>query len=184
MFPEKIRKKIYRLRVPTGFLGAILILIVARPSLLTIIVGAIISLFGFSLRAWASGHIEKEKNLTISGPYQFTRNPLYLGNFILGISLSISSNSWLGILIFLIYFVTFYPVAIAREVEKMKQLFPEEYKKYQSKVPTFFPNLKISLGLGNKKFSGKLYLKNKEYRALLGGLVIWAILLLKYFLLS
>lgn len=180
---EEIKKKIYELRVPSGLIGVIIILILAKPTLNSIIIGGSISVLGFLLRAWAAGHIEKEKKITNSGPYRFVRHPLYLGNFILGIGLSVSAHSMWAVLVFLIYFSIFYPIAIVREAEKLKKLFPEEYLTYEKNVPCILPFFGAKKIKNQKKFTFKLYKKNKEYRAILGGLAIWLILIIKYLLL-
>ncbi len=84
---EMSRKKatpIQRFRVPLGFLFAAIFLIFARPEIITLIIGGAIAVVGLLIRAWASGHIRKNQTLAVSGPYSYTRNPLYLGSFILG----------------------------------------------------------------------------------------------------
>ena len=78
---------------------------------------------GLLLRAWASGHLRKEKELTISGPYQYTRNPLYLGSLVIGAAIVIGCRSWWIFVIFILYFLLFYPVAVLFEQEKMIALF-------------------------------------------------------------
>ncbi len=172
--------KLYRWRVRASFIGLILAIILAKPSLRSISVGLAIFLWGLGLRAWACGHIRKEKELTVSGPYQYTRNPLYLANFIIGVSVAMASNSWWVAGIFAVYFLLFYPLALKREKEKMIALFPEEYEKYKKKVPLFFPSFKHYLGLHSHRFSFQLYLNNREYRALLGGLIFWLAMILKF----
>ena len=180
---KEIKRKIYRFRVPAGLIGVILILILAKPTFFSLIIGAVVSLFGFLLRAWAAGHIEKEKEIAISGPYRYVRHPLYIGNFILGTGLCISAYSLWSMLVFLIYFSIFYSVAITFETEKLKKLFPKEYNNYIKEVPCVLPCFKTNKGKSVKKFTFKLYKKNKEYRAILGGLVIWLILIIKYLVL-
>ncbi len=73
------------MRVPLGFLFGAVFLIFARPERVTLIIGGIIAVVGVLIRAWASGHIRKNQNLAVSGPYAYTRNPLYLGSFVLGV---------------------------------------------------------------------------------------------------
>ncbi|MCP2519130.1 isoprenylcysteine carboxylmethyltransferase family protein [Candidatus Aminicenantes bacterium AC-335-B20] len=180
MGTETLRKKIYRLRVPTGLWFIIAILILAKPTLTSIFIGFIVSIFGFAIRTWAAGHIEKGKNLATSGPYQYIRNPLYFGNFILGLSLCIGANSLWVWIIFVAYFSIFYPVLIIEETNKLREIFHEKYKEYEKKVPCIFPNFKGLQGKNSKRFKFELYKKNKEYRAILGGFIIWMILILKY----
>src|SRR5262249_61355403 len=74
---------IQRLRVPIGFISAILFVIISRPTWRSLAIGAPIALAGALIRAWASGHLRKNAELAVSGPYAFTRNPLYFGSFIM-----------------------------------------------------------------------------------------------------
>lgn len=173
MSNSRLEDIIYRWRVRAGFVCLVLAIILSRPSLYSLIGGMGICLLALILRTWASGHLKKEKELTISGPYQFTRNPLYLANFIIGISVVVASYSWWMVGIFIAYFLLFYTVALKREREKMRKLFPGEYEKYKKKVPFFLPSLKTSLPSFKNKFSWRLYKKNREYRALLGAVAFW-----------
>jgi len=179
MAESKLVRTIYNWRVRACSPALLLVIIFSRPAQTSLLAGVGISLLGLFIRAWASGHLKKEKELTISGPYQYTRNPLYLGNFILGIGLVVGSYSWLVLVTFIAYFLLFYPPVIKRERERMKELFAEKYEDYKKKVPSFFPSLKPYPCSGNNKFSFSLYKKNKEYRALIGTAVFWIIMAAK-----
>ncbi len=176
---SEIENKLYGWRVRSSFLGILASLILSKPTQGSLIVGIGLCSLGLALRAWASGHIRKGKELTTSGPYRYSRNPLYLGNLIIGLSLVLSSRSIWVLLAFTAYFVLFYPLAIKIEKEKMERVFPEEYRNYKNKVPIFFPKLKTSPHKEKKKFSFNLYWRNKEYRALGGALLYWLLIVLK-----
>jgi len=171
-----MKKTIYRWRVRAGIFGIIPVIILSRPNKVSLLSGVGVCFIGLLLRAWASGYLKKEKELTVSGPYQYTRNPLYLGNFILGISCALGSYTWWGVIIFSAYFLLFYPTVIKKEKEKMKTLFPKKYEKYKKNVPSFFPSLRLYPSSDKIKFSWRIYRKNKEYRALIGSIVFWLIL--------
>lgn len=170
---------IYRWRVRMIPLLAILVIFLAKPALFPFLTGLGLCLLGLMFRMWAAGHIRKEKELTVSGPYKYTRNPLYLGNLILGISIVVGTYSWWCLLIFVVYFLLFYPPVMREERERMKCLFPEKYDEYKKRVPLFFPSLKPSVSSKKIKFSLPLYKKNREYRALIGASIFWFILGLK-----
>lgn len=70
--------RIQRIRVPAGFVFAALALWLSRPNPTAFSAGAVLALGGLGLRIWAAGHLEKLRKLAKSGPYRFTRNPLYL----------------------------------------------------------------------------------------------------------
>lgn len=181
--PEEIfRRAVYRWRVRSSLFLILLIIVLAKPIWTSILSGLAVCGVGLSIRAWASGHIKKEKELAVSGPYQYTRNPLYLGNFILGLSVAAGSNSWWCALIFIAYFLVFYPPVIREERERMKRLFPDKYEEYKKRVPLFFPTFKPFFATGSNMFSWSLYKKNREYRALYGSLIFWAILVGKMLL--
>ena len=178
--PEaKLAKTIYRWRVRVGLFALIAVLVLARPTWRSIGTGLAICALGLLIRAWASGHIRKEKTLAVSGPYRYTRNPLYLGNFLLGLSIAMATHSWWCFGLFAAYFLVFYPSAILEERERMKRLFPKEYEEYGKKVPLFFPRWRRAMAAGGAKFSFALYRKNKEQRALIGSLIAYAVLIAK-----
>lgn len=175
---------IQRWRVPLGFMSAALFLILARPRPVTLLVGALISLFGLSLRAWAAGHIKKNDALAISGPYAYTRNPLYLGSFFLGLGFTIGSGRWLLGLLFAALFLGIYLPVMRVESRTMAQLFGDSYEPYAAAVPLFFPRLTpYHTNVTKTRFDRSLYMRYREYEAALGLLVAWALLIIKaYFL--
>jgi len=179
---KKIVPFLYRWRVRVGSLGLLLALLLAKPTWCSLLVGLGVCLVGLGLRTWACGHLEKDKALTISGPYRFTRNPLYLGNLIIGLSVVIGARSLIVFIYFLSYFLLFYPVIISVEKQKMQQIFPNEYRKFENQVPLFFPCLKPSLPRNDRRFQWSLYQKNREIRALWAALVFWGLLVIKMFI--
>ncbi len=176
-----LKKSLQRLRVPFGFLFGIIFLVFARPALNLLIVGGIIALAGLLIRAWASGHIRKNKVLAVSGPYALTRNPLYLGSFFLGVGFTVASGVWWLGLVFAILFLGIYLPVMRVEAEELTEIFGDEYQEYAEKVPLFvpFPNSYKSAAV---KFDMDLYLRYREYRAALGFAFAWGVLALKTFL--
>jgi protein-S-isoprenylcysteine O-methyltransferase Ste14 len=174
----RLKSTIYRWRVRTGSLAAAATIILAKPSYKSIIIGFIISILGLLLRAWSCGHIQKEKKLSISGPYRYTRNPLYLGNLVIGIGITAGAFSWWVFGVFCLYFLIFYPVIIDFEKRKMERLFPSQYQTFKQ-VPLFIPALRPRISCEKKAFKWSLYLANKEYRAFIGVLIFWAALIIK-----
>jgi len=164
-----LEKIVYRWRVRAASIGLILAIIFAKPDLTSFLTGLGVCFLGLLIRTWSAGHLRKEKELAISGPYQYTRNPLYLGNFIIGIGVFFASRSWWVLGYFAAYFLLFYPFVIKEEMIRMKKLFPCEYDEYKKKAPLFFPMWKSFTSKGKNKFSWKLFRKNKEWRALIGA---------------
>ena len=172
---------IQRWRVPLGFVCAALFLVFAKPTPKALLIGASVSILGLALRAWSAGHIRKNAQLATSGPYAFTRNPLYLGSFLLGLGFTIASGRLLLALVFAALFLGIYLPVMRVEASTMAQLFGSDFDVYRRSVPLFFPRL-TPYRQGNSaavRFDGALYLRYREYRAALGLAVAWGLLLIK-----
>jgi protein-S-isoprenylcysteine O-methyltransferase Ste14 len=175
---------VQRWRVPLGFLCAALFILLARPRPLTLAVGGAVAVAGLLLRAWASGHIRKNDRLAVSGPYAHTRNPLYLGSFILGFGFVVAAGGswWLFALlaaIFAALFLGIYLPVMRVEAATLAALFGEDYARYASAVPLFLPRLKPYRAGDGARFDASLYMRYREYRAALGLLLAWGVLALK-----
>jgi len=171
--------------VPLGFLCAALFILFARPRPATLAAGAPVSLVGLLLRAWASGHLRKNDALATTGPYAYTRNPLYLGSFIMGLGFTMASGKWwLGVL-FVALFLGIYLPVMRVESATLAQLFGETFQAYAEAVPVFLPRLTpYRGGRARTRFDQNLYLRYREYRAALGVLIAWALLLFKTYYLK
>ena len=181
---------VQRWRVPLGFLCAAVFLVLAKPLPITLAAGGLVALCGLAIRAWASGHIRKNDALATSGPYAFTRNPLYLGSFILGLDFTVAAaGRWwlLPILggLFAALFLGIYLPVMRVEAATLRELFGEEYERYARAVPLFVPRATpYRDARGDRvKFDAGLYLRYREYRAALGLVAAWSLLALKSFLL-
>ena len=172
-----------RWRVPLGFVCGALFLIFARPRPLMLAIGGAVALIGLTVRAWAAGHIRKNAQLATSGPYAYTRNPLYLGSFLLGVGFTIAAAQPLLGLLFAVLFLGIYLPVMRVEAATLAELFGEDYARYARAVPLFIPRL---LPYRDEKtrdtrFDTSLYLRYREYRAALGLLIAWGLLALKAF---
>src|SRR5712692_10403364 len=118
-----------RIRVPLGFAFAILYLWLAKPTARSILIGAALIVPGLVVRALASGHVQKNEQLTTGGPYAYTRNPLYLGSLILSVGFALAARSWWIVAgIVLLFFVIYLPVIRAEEIFLRARLTPfDEY---------------------------------------------------------
>jgi protein-S-isoprenylcysteine O-methyltransferase Ste14 len=174
----KVERFLYRWRVRSGLVALVLTLVFAHPTARSLLLFGAFALAGLGIRAWASGHLKKDKELAVSGPYRFTRNPLYLGNLLLGAGLAAGAWSWPALVVFAVYFLLFYSATIARERRRMKELFPDGYADYKRSVPLLFPSLRRA-GPSPVRFSGRLYVMNREYRALAGTVAVGLLLLAK-----
>lgn len=166
-----------RIRVPLGFAFAIAYVWLAHPTRISIVVGSLVLIPGLLLRAVASGHVQKNRELTTSGPYAYTRNPLYLGSLIVAIGFAIAARSWWIGGIMVAMFVAIYLPVIAAEERFLRQTFVD-YGDYARHVPRLWPRL-TPFGNQQGQFSRELYRKHREYNALLGSLLLLVILVLK-----
>ena len=167
---------IQRLRVPMGFAIAAAVLYLAKPTGTLILAGLPVALLGAILRAMAAGVIRKDATLTTSGPYAWTRNPLYLGSFLLGLGFAVMSGSWLAAALIVLPSFVIYPNVIDKEEAHLQRLFPDEFREYCAKVPRFFPRFRS----GQASFSLKQYLANREYQTALGFGAMLAIFIVKW----
>jgi len=168
------------MRVPLGFLFAAAYLWFARPAWMWIAAGSIFVLAGLVVRAAASGHIRKNRELTTTGPYAYTRNPLYLGSILIAIGFIVAArNLWIALATILMFVVIYLPVIRAEE-SYLRSVFAG-YDEYAARVPRFFPRLTPyqSAGSSPAGYSRELYLRHREYNAALGSALMMSALVLK-----
>jgi protein-S-isoprenylcysteine O-methyltransferase Ste14 len=166
-----------RIRVPLGFAFAFVYVWLARPSRRSIAVGSCIVFIGLIIRALASGHVRKNEQLTTTGPYAYTRNPLYLGSIIIALGFTIGSCSWIIAAIAAAMLLAIYIPVIHSEEEFLRTRFPE-FDDYCRNVPRLLPRLQRREG-SVASFSARLYWKHREYNAALGAILLVAILITK-----
>lgn len=161
--------------MPLGFLFAAVFVWLARPSWWSIAVGAAISLAGVWVRAVASGHVRKNEELTTTGPYAYTRNPLYLGSILIGIGFAVGArNLWIGIGLVILFLFIYLPV-IRSEEEYLRGKFAN-FDAYVSQVPRWIPRL-TAASRESGAFSRDLYLRHREYNALIGTVLLVCVLI-------
>lgn len=170
-----------RVRVPLGFASAALYLWLASPSWRSILLGSIVVLPGLILRALASGYVEKNEQLTTTGPYAYTRNPLYLGSLVLAAGFAVAARSGWIVLGMAVLFVAVYLPVIRAEEAFLRERFPE-FADYARRVPRLLPRW---TGAGSSgKFAWDLYWKHREYNATLGAIALIGLLVAKFLWMS
>jgi len=166
-----------KIRVPLGFAFAVLYVWLAKPTANSLLCGTVLVLLGLGIRALASGHVQKNEQLTTSGPYAYTRNPLYLGSLILACGFAVGARSWWVGLGIVVLFIAIYLPVIRSEEAFLRNKFPE-FDEYAAQVPCLLPRL-TPFRDRSGSFSSKLYWKHREYNALLGSAVVAAALVIK-----
>src|SRR5215472_12948114 len=168
------------MRVPLGFLFAAAYLWFARPAWMWIAAGSVFVLLGLAVRAAASGHIRKNRELTTTGPYAYTRNPLYLGSILIAAGFIVAArNPWIALAAVVMFVVIYLPVIRAEE-SYLRSVFAD-YDEYAAQVPRFFPRLTPyhSSAASSAGYSRELYLRHREYNAALGSALMMGELVVK-----
>ena len=165
-------RRLARLRVPLGFAAGVLVLWLATPTWGLLAIGTAVALAGEAIRVWAAGHLEKSREVTRSGPYRWSRHPLYVGSALMGVGVAIAGGSVIAAGAICLYLVVTMAAAIRTEEAFLRRKFGPEYDEYcrgASRAP-------------DRPFSLERAWRNREYRAILGMGTVFAILALKVWL--
>lgn len=170
-----------RLRVPLGFVLAIVFILLARPRPFSLLCGLPVATFGLWLRARAAGFIRKNDVLATTGPYRFTRNPLYLGSTLLAAGFVIAANQWVLAALALLMLLGIYLPVIRQEEAYLAQRFGGDFHAYAAQTPRLLPRLwpPSRSVQPAASFSFALYRRHREYNALLGFVALTVVLLAK-----
>jgi len=168
-----------RIRVPMGFVFAAVFLGLAHPSLLTLALSLALVLPGLWLRGYAAGYVRKNAELTTTGPYGYTRNPLYLGSMLIAFGFGAASASLWLIAGLALLFLAIYLPTIQGEEAYLREHFAG-FDAYAQTVPRLLPRLTPAPGgSGGGAFSSALYRHHREYNASMGAAALYTALLLK-----
>lgn len=161
--------RIARFRVTIGFVAGVVVLWLAEPTSRTLAVGGFVALAGEAVRIWAAGHLEKGREVTTSGPYAFTRHPLYVGSSIIGIGLAFASASAIVAVLVVAYLAVTLTAAIRTEEAHLTEKFGDAYPEYRAG----------RVAGESREFSFARAMRNREYRAIVGLLFAIALLAIK-----
>jgi protein-S-isoprenylcysteine O-methyltransferase Ste14 len=164
-----------RIRVPSGFLFAAFYLWRARPSAVSLAWSLLLVVPGLLLRAYASGYVKKNAELTVTGPYAYTRNPLYLGSIVMAFGFAAASRSlWITVALAFLFLLIYAPTIYSEE-QFLRSAFPS-FAAYAKRVPRLLPRLTPARLEGDGSFSGALYRQHHEYNSVLGVCAVYAVL--------
>lgn len=172
-----------RIRVPMGFAFAVFFLWMATPTAASLLWSLLLVLPGLWLRGYAAGYVKKNAELTMTGPYGYTRNPLYLGSMMIAFGFAAASMSWWVVLVLAILFAVIYVPVIGSEENFLRANFAG-FGAYAARVPRLLPRLRPARmeDGGTGGFSAELYRKHREYNALMGAAAIYGALVLRLYL--
>jgi len=177
---------IQKIRVPLGFAYGLLFLWLSRPTPALLVSGLAIAALGLALRVWASGHLNKGRELASRGPYAWTRNPLYLGSFVMGLGFTTAGGRWLLVLLFPLLFLAVYWPVMRREERELTDWLGAPYTLYRDSVSLFVPSFRRfapvsgpgqNVRLSNFQWSQVIY--NREHKAIIGFILVAAFLWVK-----
>jgi protein-S-isoprenylcysteine O-methyltransferase Ste14 len=174
-----------RIRVPLGFVTAAVYLFELwrkAPHPAAIAWSLLLVVPGLWLRGYASGYVKKNRELTQTGPYAYTRNPLYLGSILIAAGFAAALLSWPVAAMLAAMFLIIYVPVIASEERFLRSTFPD-FEAYCRRVPRLVPRLSQSAAAAGQtevssgKFSLDLYLRHREYNAAIGAALLYLSLL-------
>jgi hypothetical protein len=156
-------------RIHIGLASAAIAYWLARPTPDSILAGVLVALPGEAIRIWGSGHLEKEREVTRSGPYRFVRHPLYLGSSIIGVGFAVATDSLWSAVVVVAYLAATLAAAIRTEEATLERRYGPEYAAYRvGRAPAMI-----------RRFSWARVMSNREYRAITGFVVAIALLWLR-----
>jgi protein-S-isoprenylcysteine O-methyltransferase Ste14 len=175
-----------RIRVPLGFVFAGVFLWLARPTWQTMLLSLLLVAPGVWLRAYAAGYVRKNAELTRTGPYAYTRNPLYLGSMMIAFGFAAAAGSWVILIVLTALFAVIYVPTIQSEESYLREHFAG-FEEYAAKVPRLLPRLTAAVFPGNEnasggRFSAVQWRHHREYNALMGAGAIYLALAVRLFL--
>jgi protein-S-isoprenylcysteine O-methyltransferase Ste14 len=147
-----------RWRVFLGFVFAAIVLWRAMPVPRSLAIGGAVAIAGELIRVWAAGHLEKSKEVTQSGPYRYTRHPLYLGSSLIGIGMALAANNVVVFVIVIAYLALTLTAAMRSEEAHLREKFGDAYDAYAEKraVPMI------------RQFSWARAIGNREHHTIAG----------------
>ena len=168
-----------RIRVPMGFAFTFVFLFLARPTGRTLAASVLLVAPGLWLRAYASGYVRKNAELTTSGPYGYTRNPLYLGSMLIAFGFGAASANWWLVGCLAALFGAIYVPTIQGEEEYLRERFAG-FDQYAAEVPRLLPRFRAARSSQAKGgFSRALYFQHREYNPLMGAGAVYLALALR-----
>lgn len=165
-------------RIPLGFLFGTMYIWRANPSVTSFFIGAAIMMFGECIRFLGAGTLMRYKKITVTGVYSYTRNPLYIGSFFIGIGACIMGRDMIFTVLFLVVYLLVYSKVIQREERYLAICYGEDYKHYLQEIPRIFPRrFNLQRALSEMKLS--MALRNGEHLTVLGIIAVWIIIVVK-----
>jgi protein-S-isoprenylcysteine O-methyltransferase Ste14 len=144
----------------------------SHPSIVSFVAGTVIIGIGESIRLWAAGHLQKNAQVTTTGPYAHVKNPLYLGSLLIMAGFGVMTQVyWLlvvGVVVFVIYYA---PYKKRRESDRLRERFGRTWTEYDQAVPDYLPRLRPYAHRGAARWRWFFVADNSEDGMAVGILV-------------
>lgn len=176
-------RKLAALRLTATFGFIALLVYFATPEPVWVAVGFVIAAVGESIRFWAAGHLLKTKELITSGPYRYTRNPLYLGRLLILTGLCVMCRlpyhaNWVLLAVgYVVFFFYYMPRKERVEPARLRAVHGEAYDRYFKSVPALVPTFRPYAGGSNLGWSSDRMIRNREVWMVVGIIAIALFLL-------
>lgn len=178
---------IRRIRLALLYISVGLILFFAQPTGISLVTGIPLIALGEAIRFWAAGHLLKTRELVTSGPYCYTRNPLYLGRFFIFTGLCIMAHlpfHGTPFLLFLgwgLFFGDYFRRKEQVEPARLRKTHGEAFEHYFRSVPAFLPSLRPYPEATHRRWSADRLRRNREQWMVVGLLLITGFLIWRAF---
>ena len=185
MSEQGYNRRLGLLRLAATYALMIALVMASRPTVLGVTAGFVLVALGEAVRFWAAGHLLKTAELVTSGPYRFTRNPLYLGRLLIFTGFAVMAQlpwgvNWIVLALgYAIFFGYYLPRKERVEPARLAQVHGEAYERYRRAVPALFPALRPYPDAGASGWSSDRMLRNREHWMLVGVLTVSLFLLWK-----
>ena len=136
-----------------GLAATVLALVTfSEPNLISCALGLPFVAVGLWWRVWSAGHLVKNVQLIVSGPYRYVQNPLYFGRLCLLTGLCLTARlmlDWEGQQLplhlfalatgWLLFFVYYLPRKKRVEGRRLTTIHGQDYDAWAAAVPLIFP---------------------------------------------
>ena len=143
LITNPLRRGHRRWTVVALVVASVVVLATAQPSRASLALGLPIVIAGAALRLWAAGHLLKTHELIVSGPYAYTRNPLYVGTLLIGVGFAVLAGSLVALIAAPVgvglFFFDYFPRKERKESATLERLYGERYRAYHAAVPPLLP---------------------------------------------
>jgi protein-S-isoprenylcysteine O-methyltransferase Ste14 len=165
-------------RIQIGFVAGIWFILAAEPTLFSILAGVCFMILGETIRFISAGTIRKSIEVTRAGIYGLTRNPLYIGSFLIGAGACIMGRDPIFSAVYVIGFLILYSRVIKREERFLLSRYGADYEQYLAEVPRIFPR-SFAIGSILRATMVSQALKNREGNTVLGIFAILVVMFIK-----